>query len=201
MKNIKNFETYSINEDKDRRWGVSNLFSEWHREIGNAQYMIDIDGVYWDRTNNKIAVILEDKYMFKGLEHSNLLQKNNFMRNMLNIFSSHINATLVFCETSTNKWYYVDGSNVIKNDKIEEALKKYEYINTENKLYIEMPHATPTTVMYINDGLPQTLINYLSEFYETIEVKVNEEEKIITIDNNIVDSVETMRELYKKRKY
>jgi len=191
----------NINEDINRKYGKSNIFSEWHRKLGNDKYMIDIDGLYWDNVNQKIVVILEDKYYFKGLKHSNLLDAKNWMKQNLNIFTTNIHATLVFHEISSRSWYYIKNNDIIKNDNIPSALKKYEFINTENKLYLEIPRNIPSAIMYIKNEIPNYIIDYLSYYYNTIEIEIPYNKDYIIIDGNIIDSIESMKNLYIKNNY
>ena len=183
-----------IFEDYKRKWGKSNEFSEGHRSLPRNNYMLDIDGLYWDNENKKIIVILEDKYKFSGLVNSNLLDKGNFQRKMLNQLCEKIGATLVFKEESTESYYYVKNNNVIKHDGIKKSLSKYNLIDTENKLYVEMPNTKLSAVMYIDDGtFPLYIAQILSEKFKTYRVRINNGiVKIKAVDYVTIEMGETI---------
>ena len=183
----------NIFEDYKRKWGKSNVFSEGHRSLSRSNYMLDIDCLYYDNANRKIVVILEDKYKFSGLINSNLLDKGNFQRKMLNQFCKIIDASLVFKETSTDSYYYVKNSDVIKHNGIKESLSKYHLIDTENKLYVEMPNAKLSAVMYIDDGtFPLYIAQILSETFKTYRVRINDGIKIKAVDYVTIENAETI---------
>lgn len=187
---------FKIFEDYKRKWGESNKFSELHRDLSRANYMLDIDGLYWDLKSESIVVVFEDKFKFDGLLHSNLLERGNFQRTKLYQFSKRLGSTLVFCEESTDTYYYVKDDKVIKNKFIKKSLNKYYHINSENSLYVEMPYGVLKSVMYINNGsIPEYIIDFISKYFPVHKVDIIDD--IIIIDDKYnISNLEEMRESY-----
>lgn len=178
-----------------RLYNNVNLFSDGHYSLPYWCFMMDIDKLYLDTSNN-IVCVLEDKYNFKSKNLGNILAKptdRNYSIDYKNNKKGYDKRTclLDFCETTktslilyeemSNTWVYVDNNdnfhfNYINNKyKIEDRLAQYRLLDSANKIYIERRRKKNVAIMYLKNQIEPSIITQLSNFYKTYEVEIQGE--------------------------
>jgi hypothetical protein len=120
--------------DKKRNYGISNLFSEEHRNNLPGNYcLFDIDGILLDSERNP-KFIYEGKYKRhtkrKGDFIDTFYHSSNIQASFLRLISQKIGVYIH--EETTNSWWFI-------NDRtLEETTNpNLDKINTANRIFVE----------------------------------------------------------------
>ena len=167
---FKIFEEQQIKFESEK----FSLFSRKHRYPNLPKYcsLIDIDGIYIK--NGKIEYIVESKHTLDS-NLRNILNSLDFQRQSLLKFCYSIHCNLLLNEISTDKWINIDNKNEVS--EISKPDESYTFIDTSNKLYIEVRGERTKAVMYLDNSL-FPIIKKLGTYYFRI-FKVDETDKII----------------------
>lgn len=180
-----------IKESLDIHYGISNIFSEEHRTMLSRKcLMVDVDKIY--TLDNKIYIILEDKYKFESkLAKYKITEKESWQRKILKKFSTKLNSFFVLFEESTKVLLRVNQKN--ENIPTKLPYNRHDLIehDTANKLYLETRSFSGNlyvkSVMYLKDSIDQNIIDQINKQYKMFEVDLSKEKEgfiIIKSDTN-----------------
>lgn len=119
---------------KKRNWGISNSFSEGHRNCLPGNYcLFDIDGFLLDDSGNPCS-IYEGKFKMDTKDNFNFIDdffdRKNIQATYLRIVSYKIKVWI--CEESTNSWWELENSELKKSKN-----PNLDLFDTSDRIYVE----------------------------------------------------------------
>jgi len=118
---------------KKKYWGISNSFSEGHREYLPSNYcLFDVDGILLNKKGDP-EFIYEKKYKIIA-NNRDFIKTFYDPRNVQAFFLRHISEKIpvYINEEITNKWWFLEDRTL--NTCLDPML---DLINTDNRIYIE----------------------------------------------------------------
>ena len=118
---------------KKRKWGISNPFSEGHREYLPSNYcLFDVDGILLNH-NGDPEFLYESKYKM-SYDGSDFIESFYNPKNTQAFFLRHISQKIgvYIHEEKTNQWWFLKDRdlNISLNPRLD-------LIKTENRIYVE----------------------------------------------------------------
>ncbi len=174
-------------------YGTSHIFSEEHRSmLPKNCYMVDVDALY--TLNNKIYIVLEDKYKFESkMSKYQIIDKRSWQRQVLKKLSEKIDAFFVILEEKSKTYLRVNENDEDIPTKLPNNRKDLVEHNTANKLYLEIRsyrgQLVIKSIMYLKNGIESYLVDELKQHYRTIEVDI--------FDPNFIKMTENDNRQYK----
>lgn len=142
---------FRLFEAQQRKHGGGNVFSNNHRSpnLPEGCAMIDIDNI--SIIDGTITGLLEDKFKFKSSLGNPLAEGGTWQSKKLSEICASLSADLILQEISTNSIYKVKSTND-KPEKISD-LSGYNFIETADRIYVEIRYGKPKAVMFRTEGL------------------------------------------------